>query len=264
MKPTITLVVALILLTSAGMAMAVDVRDQLLAQLRRMGYTEFTVSTTLLGRLQVVASDGVSQREIVVNPRTREVLRDYSSSILQTAPEAMQPLPAPNLVVPLVLDLPAPEPQPAASPDSGRRTDGPLLLDLVLGTSKPEPEPDPADENRTALTDSAVEAADQPDAEASGDSSAAGQTDVPSGDGFDQQQDPSPPEGDPADLDANDPVADPGANTNGASSPTQGRSESDAFAGKQPPEPEAEPPAAAPDHEPVATVDPSTQVGPDQ
>jgi len=32
---------------------------------------------TLLGRLRIVASDGTRRREIIINPNTGEVLRDY-------------------------------------------------------------------------------------------------------------------------------------------------------------------------------------------
>ena len=53
----------------------------LIDQLKRQGYSEFVVSFTLLGRMRILAigEDG-DAREIVVNPRTGEVLRDVNMS----------------------------------------------------------------------------------------------------------------------------------------------------------------------------------------
>lgn len=65
----------------ASLTMAQSPADALVQQLREQGYVEFTVSRTLLGRIRVVAlaPDG-SQREIVFNPATGEILRDYSEA----------------------------------------------------------------------------------------------------------------------------------------------------------------------------------------
>jgi hypothetical protein len=67
------------LVVAAGMAVAQSPADAVVQQLRAQGYVEFAVSRTLLGRVRVmaVAPDG-SQREIVFNPTTGEILRDYS------------------------------------------------------------------------------------------------------------------------------------------------------------------------------------------
>lgn len=56
-----------------------DLEKVLIDQLKQQGYSEFVVSFTLLGRMRIVAigEDG-SGREIVVNPRTGEVLRDVN------------------------------------------------------------------------------------------------------------------------------------------------------------------------------------------
>ena len=43
----------------------------------RQGYVEFTVVRTLLGRIKIVALNGTTYREIVINPTTGEILRDY-------------------------------------------------------------------------------------------------------------------------------------------------------------------------------------------
>ena len=61
-----------------GMAWGQAAADAVVQQLRQQGYVGFTVSRTLLGRVQVIAEapDG-TQREIVFNPSTGEILRDY-------------------------------------------------------------------------------------------------------------------------------------------------------------------------------------------
>ena len=65
----------------ASMAVAQSPADAVVQQLREQGYLEFAVSRTLLGRVRVVAlaPDG-TQREIVFNPATGEILRDYSEA----------------------------------------------------------------------------------------------------------------------------------------------------------------------------------------
>ena len=57
-------------------ASAQDYEQAILAQLRQDGYEQITVTTTLLGRIRIVADGAMGQREIVLNPRTGEVLRD--------------------------------------------------------------------------------------------------------------------------------------------------------------------------------------------
>ncbi len=50
--------------------------DQVAAQLKRMGYAEVTVSRTLLGRMRIVGTSSRYRREIVLDPRNGEILRD--------------------------------------------------------------------------------------------------------------------------------------------------------------------------------------------
>ncbi len=64
----------------AGPVGASDLEDKIIAQLQAQGYADFSVSRTLLGRLRILARQGGAQREIVVNPRTGEVLRDVNIS----------------------------------------------------------------------------------------------------------------------------------------------------------------------------------------
>jgi hypothetical protein len=66
-------------LVLSGAAAAADwAIEDVVEQLRRQGYEEITVSRTLLGRTRVLAlaPDG-SSREIIFNPDTGAILRDY-------------------------------------------------------------------------------------------------------------------------------------------------------------------------------------------
>lgn len=60
-------------------AAAVETRD-LVAQLRAQGFARVTVTRTLLGRVRILADAGRLQREIVLNPKTGEILRDYTET----------------------------------------------------------------------------------------------------------------------------------------------------------------------------------------
>ena len=48
------------------------------AQLRSQGYREINVERTMLGRVRIVGAKGSGSREIILNPRTGEILRDVS------------------------------------------------------------------------------------------------------------------------------------------------------------------------------------------
>jgi len=97
---------ALVMGLAAGVAEAQSPADAVVRQLREQGYVEFAVTRTLLGRVRVVAlaPDG-EQREIVFNPATGEILRDYSEA-------------ADGSAAPRVLDRsdPAGGPQATSSP----------------------------------------------------------------------------------------------------------------------------------------------------
>ncbi len=60
----------------ASAAMAESFQKSVVAQLRSRGYREINVETTLLGRVRIVAARGGASREIILNPRTGEILRD--------------------------------------------------------------------------------------------------------------------------------------------------------------------------------------------
>ena len=70
------LLIALFLLTS-GLATAQSVQDQIVSQLTAQGFTRIEVSRTLLGRIKIDAKSATLDRELVFNPVTGEILRDY-------------------------------------------------------------------------------------------------------------------------------------------------------------------------------------------
>lgn len=71
-------------------AFAEGVADGIVRQLRDQGYSTITVKQTLLGRTRILAVGPDGQREIIINPRTGEILRDFwtnsgsSSQIVRT------------------------------------------------------------------------------------------------------------------------------------------------------------------------------------
>ena len=66
------------LAVTAAPALAQSLADQVVAQLRRQGYAQISVSRTFLGRIRIEAANVRHSREIILNPRTGEYLRDYS------------------------------------------------------------------------------------------------------------------------------------------------------------------------------------------
>ena len=58
-------------------ALAQGIEEEIVAQLRAQGYEEFEVERTLLGRLRIVAIGQGLRREIVIQPATGAILRDY-------------------------------------------------------------------------------------------------------------------------------------------------------------------------------------------
>ena len=57
-------------------AMAEGVADGIVRQLKRLGFRNISQERTLLGRVRIFAQRKDGQREIIVNPKTGEILRD--------------------------------------------------------------------------------------------------------------------------------------------------------------------------------------------
>lgn len=74
-----------VMLLGAAPAFAQSFEEALVAQLREQGYASIVVSRTWLGRLRIDATMGEARREIVINPSTGEILRDYQGINTQFA-----------------------------------------------------------------------------------------------------------------------------------------------------------------------------------
>lgn len=74
-----------VMLLGTAPAFAQSFEESLVAQLREQGYASIVVSRTWLGRLRIDATMGEARREIVINPSTGEILRDYQGFNAQFA-----------------------------------------------------------------------------------------------------------------------------------------------------------------------------------
>lgn len=63
---------------------AQSIQDSIVMQLQEQGYTDIVVNRTLLRRVRVVARNQTYERELVFNPTTGELLRDYWRTIGET------------------------------------------------------------------------------------------------------------------------------------------------------------------------------------
>jgi hypothetical protein len=70
------LIVFFCAILAAAPVYASDYEEDVISYLRQQGYKNVTVSTTMLGRSKIVAINAKGRREIVLNPRTGEILRD--------------------------------------------------------------------------------------------------------------------------------------------------------------------------------------------
>lgn len=92
-----------ILITSALLAFgapvhAQSIQDSIVMQLQEQGYTNIVVNRTLLGRVRVVARNQTHERELVFNPTTGELLRDYWRAIGESKRSNMT-------IIPRIADL---------------------------------------------------------------------------------------------------------------------------------------------------------------
>jgi hypothetical protein len=76
---------ALVASLLAAPALAQSVTDQMVAALRDQGYDILEMHDTWLGRVRVIAETETIRREIVFNPGTGEILRDYAVDLIALA-----------------------------------------------------------------------------------------------------------------------------------------------------------------------------------
>jgi hypothetical protein len=75
----------------AGASLARTVEQQVLGSLAAQGYVILEQGYTFLGRLRIVAENDRFHREIVVNPGTGEILRDYAVKLPRGTTPAAPP-----------------------------------------------------------------------------------------------------------------------------------------------------------------------------
>ncbi len=71
-------IIGLMLFSHVDMALAESVSDRVFANLRAQGYLVVQQDRTWLGRIWVLARNETVQRELVFDPTTGDVLRDYT------------------------------------------------------------------------------------------------------------------------------------------------------------------------------------------
>ncbi|MEL7181617.1 MAG: hypothetical protein AAFN63_17610, partial [Pseudomonadota bacterium] len=85
------IIVCVALATTPQVAAAQSVQDQIVSQLRDQGFGDIRVQRTWLGRIRVISQrDGV-RRELVFNPQTGEILRDYWRDADDDGPRLFNP-----------------------------------------------------------------------------------------------------------------------------------------------------------------------------
>lgn len=67
-----------LLVLAAPMALAQTAQEQVATQLQAQGWSVTRVGRTLLFRVRIEAVRGGQLREVILNPRTGEILRDYT------------------------------------------------------------------------------------------------------------------------------------------------------------------------------------------
>lgn len=79
------LIIGLLLFSSVDAALADSVSDKVFANLKAQGYLVVQQDRTWLGRIWVLARSKTVQREVVFDPTTGEILRDYAVSLADLA-----------------------------------------------------------------------------------------------------------------------------------------------------------------------------------
>ncbi len=81
---------------TASLALADPVSDGIVVQLREQGFRHITITRTWLGRVLILGYVDEGEREIVLNPNTGEVLRDYFRPKVEMADSDDDPSPPPD------------------------------------------------------------------------------------------------------------------------------------------------------------------------
>lgn len=170
--------VCLALALGAASAAAATFEQRLIAHLRKLGYGDITLSFTLLGRAQIVAISKDDTREIVLNPRTGEILRDVAQTIESDGVEAVAIAVEPIVLAPEIattvgspVDLhPAelpPDPVSGVVPEGQGDLDG-ILIDTGLPDAATPDVPDPTSPSATGTGTGMAEPGSTPEAFDSG------------------------------------------------------------------------------------------------
>lgn len=178
LKPLLYPLVCLALVLGAASAEAASYEQRLIAHLRKLGYGEITLSFTLLGRAQIFAVSPDDTREIVLNPRTGEILRDFAQSIESDGVEAVAIAVEPIVLAPEIettvgspLDLPPaelpPDPVPGAGPE-GQGDPAGTLVDPDLPDAATPDVPDQTSPSATGTGSGMAEPGSTPEASDSG------------------------------------------------------------------------------------------------
>lgn len=81
-----------------------DVSDPVVQMVEKQGYTVTEVTRTWLGRILITAQDGTNLREVVLNRRNGQILRDQLFPLAEPSGAPATPAPASNDVIGTVKD----------------------------------------------------------------------------------------------------------------------------------------------------------------
>jgi len=84
MKRSYLMAMLLATALSTGPAVAATVKEKLVNELKSQGFVDLTITRTWLGRTRIIGSNGKYKRELVFNPYSGEILRDYWEEVKST------------------------------------------------------------------------------------------------------------------------------------------------------------------------------------
>lgn len=118
---------AVMLAFTPFVAAAQTVQEQIITQLTDQGFGDFEISRTFLGRVRVVTQSDQLQRELVFNPTTGEMLRDYWEPLAgsDSAPQIQLADPGGRNSDNEAARAPDHRPSPPRPPRNGSRPTGP-------------------------------------------------------------------------------------------------------------------------------------------